>query len=211
MQQVTKNSLGFTIPVLLYASCQEINDAAGNSDAALSEANDNLFYRGGTADDARDLVANAVSEVLEIERPYRVCTRTNDKGEKIPITRNGEQVTEYTQSESAFVEYALGQAGKTVADIEKEVLAILEKTPIAVDVRLKERAPKQPKLTKKWLEVGTRVIQANRVEQVAKDFEEAGLGTLTGSATPASVGAAVKAITEWKLKQQEEAYATAAA
>src|SRR6187402_3739389 len=178
MKEVTKNSLGFTIPVSLYSSCQEINNMAGDTDAALNEANDNLFYRGGTADDARDLVGNAVTEVLEIERPYKVCTRTNDKGEKVPITRNGEQVTEYTQSEAAFVEYALAQAGKSVKDIEQQVLEILKSTPIAVDVRLKERKPPQPKLTKKWLDIGTRVIAAGRVDQVAKDFAEAGLGTL---------------------------------
>lgn len=136
MKQVTKNCLGFSIPVFIYESVEEADRAAGRVGAVLDEANNNLYYR-GAAPEARNTVAEGVEAITGVVRAtepvFKEVKETIDGKETVvkkPVftkdsNGNDVQSTTYTQDEADYVEFATAKweaSGKTREQLKTALL-----------------------------------------------------------------------------------------
>lgn len=165
---------GLTVPVLIYASFDEADKAAGKPGVLLDIANDNLHYRGGPAaatreaivtvlDGREDLIvqdpADATKQiVIHKAKPYTgkdgkpVHMALEDSGKK---DEKGQPIMVWAESEGKFVARFLAATGW----VDKEGNASLEQiqpiidrwakhadsgAPLMVDAKEPERKPKAP-------------------------------------------------------------------
>lgn len=202
MDKIDKKSLGFTVPVLVYASEAEADKDAGRVGAFREEANNNLYYRSGCAQEAREIIAEAVEKATGIERTTRPVTRKakqSDGSEKIETVKDkeGNEVVEFVDSEEEFVKTALAKSGKTVemlqATITAAIVAANEKQGIRVDIRKQERKPTQPKvLPERFLVAAKGAISNGKVNNFARDYEKLLKKPLASTTDAVAVGWALK-------------------
>src|SRR3954466_13716756 len=131
MKLITKNCLGFNVPVKVYDSLAEAVKAAdGKESVVLEQLNNNLYYR-GTAVQGRSLVADAVEAVTGVKRKTApVMEEYEENGEKKTpqVVKDGEPVVEYVgldgksaYSESKYVDFAVAQSNKTVEQLQPAI------------------------------------------------------------------------------------------
>lgn len=181
MQAKNRDCLGFTISVMVYASVAELDTDAGRQGATLDIANDNLYLRGGTAQDCREAVADFVETHTKVPRKTRVIM-TDEKvdgkptGKKVPLLdKEGNEQVEYDETEADYVTRALA-----AKDIKPETIQPLldqylkdNNITIAVSAKLRERKPPQPKkLAKEWLTYAEEAIKGGKVEAFGREFKK---------------------------------------
>lgn len=139
MTKVTRSSLGFDVPVGFYADVPEFDKAAGKDGACLNEANLNLFYRSGAAQEARELISATIAKVTGVARK----TEPVVDAEKKPVLKDGQPVTKFAESEEKHVERALAQVNKTVKDYQADITSAINASNdgkgLAVDAQVTER------------------------------------------------------------------------
>ena len=210
MKQVTKTSLGFEVPVWVYESPEEADTAAGRQGALLEEANNNLYYRAGAAGESREVIAAKVEALTGIPRKSQVVTKKNDAGEEEVVKdSDGNEVSEFTETEEVYVKRALAEAKLTPAAIQADITAALnaanEGQGIRVDIKKKERKPAAPKkLADRFLQSAKSVIDAGKVKSVAKEYQKRfGKSLEEGADTdPVKLGWAIKDILAHREAEQ---------
>lgn len=233
MIEVIKNSLGFDVPIKVYASIEEADTVAGRQGAVLDECNQNLWYRGAAAE-AREIIAQVVEAETGVERPAQQAsrkkkekgpdgvekevtvlltkreTRTNDDGTTTEIEV---PQMEYTQDEDDYVKYALAKSNRTIESLVPAVQAAIrasnEGSGVAVDIKTRVRKAPQPKtLPSRYLEVGKKAVASGKVDQVAKDYLAFTGKTLASEkyTDPVAIGWAIKDIVDEQTKRAATAY-----
>ncbi len=141
MKAVQKNSLTFTVPVWEYESIEEGDKAAGEVGTMLEIANQNLYYRAKTAQNAREIIAATVAKESGVSRLTKPSVDKDGK----PILKDGNPVTEFAESEETFVNRVFAQTNKTAKDFQAAVTAACNAFNNGQGLRLNaaqpERAP----------------------------------------------------------------------
>jgi len=155
MKTVRKDCLDFTVPVLYYGSVEEGDKDAGIVGAMLNEANSQLYLRGGTAQECRELVASFVEEktgIVKKTKPVMVDEKGADgkpTGRKVEKKdANGGVQMASAETEEDYVTRALAEKNLTQAGLQAELdkwIEALGDDPIAVSIKPSLRKTAGPK------------------------------------------------------------------
>lgn len=216
MKSIQKSSLGFLIPVFVYSTVTEGDQAAGKVDAILDEANNNLYYR-GAAVEARQLIAEAVESITGVKRETvpvmkEITGEDGTKRQEQAKEADGTLVVEFALNEADYVKLALAKAneGKGVAKeaIAAQVAAFVANANggkgISVDIKAPERkAGKPPVLAQKYVDMATKAITEGKADSFAKKYKKITGKDLTSTTDATIIG--------WAIKEAVEVQAAAAA
>lgn len=222
MKEITKNSLGFQVPVNVYESFEEADRAAEREGAALEETNNNLYYR-GAAVEVRELVAEAVEKLTGVPRETKPVMKKakDEQGNDIEVQAkdaDGNDAFEYVLSEAKYVEKALAESGKDIGSLEPEIIAHVRSANdgrgVSVDIRKQERKPAGPKvLAKKWLDLASGAIgNPDKLAKFAKDYrkmvgEELSINGEDGQPDQTKLGWAIKRFIDTKMQKAQDEFA----
>jgi len=156
---------GLTVNCEVFESYDEADKSAGRENAMLDCGNDNAYYRGGPASDARDFVCELLEEETGIARKTRDSGKKNEAGEPILVVDEAEGA--YAERVCAakgwedlkFLQPKLDEWAKTAGGTDEE--------PAHLGVSLKERerkAPKAKKLAKEYADAATQILDSGKVE-----------------------------------------------
>lgn len=188
MKDTTIRSLGLDLAVKVPESVDEFNTLAGNANACLDEATNNILYRSWLAD-FRSTYCEKLETTAGIER------KTRDTGKK---DTKGEPVLVYDESEAEFVKRVCAEKGVEITAFKS--LADEVAAGIAFDPKATERKTAGPKkLPKMYLEIAQKVLDAGAAEAVAAKLS--GKLGITVAPTLEGIAAAVKADQEAKKQQ----------
>lgn len=207
MKEITKKCLVFDVPINMYESAEEANQAAGKVGAFEEEGNNNLWYR-GAANEAREIICKAVESLTGIPRETKQAFKDgkdeNGNDIKVPaLDSEGNEVFEFVLKEDPYVKVALAKSGKTVADLQPAVVeavrAANEGRGIAVDIKRTERKPPQPKtLPTRFKDTANKFITEAKVDKFLKIYrKELGkdatdINDTAGAVDPVKLGWLVK-------------------
>ena len=218
MIEVIKTSLGFNVPVRFYADAAEADKDAGKVGALAEEGNNNLYYRAGCAQDAREIIAEVVEKATGIKRETQPVMRTVKKDgqpdSKEPAKdKEGSPVLEYVLDEDDYVRKALATANFTREQLQDQVTEACRKTDggvgLRVDIRKTERKPKGPRtLPEKYAIGGRTLLETGKVAQFAKDYRKVVSKDLTEAQRTdvLAIGWALKELFDTKRQQDEAGY-----
>jgi hypothetical protein len=198
MIETIRESLGFKVPVLWYASVDEADKAAGRVGAVLDECNLNLTYR-GTNVEARQRICDVVEKASKIARKTKPVLKDGK-----PLVKDGEAVTEYDETEQVYVDRAMATAKLTVEALQAEVTKACkggfkeedgeEVKPLAVDIKERERKPTAPKkLADSFLEGAKKLLaDATKLAAFGKAYTSLLKKPLASTTDPVAIGWALK-------------------
>lgn len=132
---------GLEVSCLVYDSYDEADRAAGKVNAMLESGNDNGYYR-GPAQDVREFICEMLEAETGVERKTKETGKKNDKGE--PILTFGESEGEYASRVCALKGWEDLKAFQSKLS-EWAKTAGPEGTPLAIDIKERERKPSAPK------------------------------------------------------------------
>lgn len=156
---------GLTVNCAVFESYAEADKSAGRENAMLDCGNDNAYYRGGPASDARDYICELLEEETGIARKTRDSGKKNEAGEPILVV---------DEAEGAYAERVCAAKGwedlkflQPKIDAWAATAGGTEDAPEPLSVSLKERerkAPKAKKLAKEYADAAAQVLDADKVE-----------------------------------------------
>ena len=154
MKQVTQKTLGFLIPVTVPESVEEFDSLAGEAGACLSEAVDNVMYR-GHLNRARAIVVKVVEEKTGIARREIGRTAPRKDGSTSPVY----------EKDGLYVPFALQQAKLSPADIQSAVAEACAVIPFEVNA-----SRTGGRIAKEWLNAADELIAL--VEDAGVDYSK---------------------------------------
>jgi hypothetical protein len=181
MVEVKKSSLGFDTYVKFYESEKEADDEKGKVGAFKEEANNNLYYRGGCAQECREIIADVVEKATGIKREtqqvLRKVKRDGIEVEEAVKDKDGNPVLEYVLDEDPYVKKAMAAANMTVAQLQPAVTDALRAANggqgVRVDIRTQEAKPRGPKtLPAKYALPAASLIESGKVTTFAKEYRK---------------------------------------
>ncbi len=186
-----QNTVGFTVPILVY-SIDEVNADPVLKEALVREGINNLIYR-SVLPTARGIVAEAVSKATGIAREFvPVMKQVKTKGEdgqeivtEVQATNEEGPMVETKLDDADHIKLAMAKSGMSVEQIQPTIDEMCNtyenkdennkvvSTGLQVDYRVKERtAPKPKVLPAKFLDAANKFISAGKVVAFGKAYQK---------------------------------------
>jgi hypothetical protein len=161
---------GLTVPVLVYESYKEADDAAGKVGAFLEAGNSTLHYRGGPAGDSRAWICEMLEAKTKIPRKVSTITKTNKDGVATTVEKYDESELEYASRVCAEMKWE--DLTQFQPDLEAWAEKAYDGKPLAVDIKVPERAPRvPPKLAQRYKDIAIAFLTGKKnLASVQKAF-----------------------------------------
>jgi hypothetical protein len=202
MKTIEYKSLGLSVKLSVPESVEEFDANAKKSGACLTEATNNVVYRGSLADFREKLCE-------KVEADYAIERATKDTGKKRKVevknadgttTTTEEAIVTYSESEAEFIKRVVADKNIKIEDLQPTADAIAAE--LVFDASATERKPSAPKkLAAKYVEDAKKVLASGNIDKV--NVRMSGLINKTFTST----GDADKDATAlgWLIKEYAEA------